>query len=146
MTIAFRFVIRGAVLAVVSAGCAGLLSGSVLAQGIGMPGMGMPGVGNPAMNLPQRQGPMVGGGAGGVPGQMNPRIGGAGMRPGVGVGMPAPNMGGSRGAAFAGVPQSAAGFSGMARGMGGAGMTGQNMSNMNRNVVVPGIGNVGGRR
>jgi hypothetical protein len=146
MTTAFRFAIRGAFLAVVSAGCAGLLSGSVLAQGIGMPGMGMPGVGNPAMNLPQRQGPMAGGGAGGVPGQMNPRIGGVGARPGVSGGMPTPTMGRSRRAGFAGVPQSAAGFSGMARGMGGAGMTGQNMSNMSRAVVVPGIGNVGGRR
>ena len=144
MTTRFRFVIRGAFLAVVSAGCAGLLSGSVLAQGIGMPGMGMPGVGNPAMNLPQRQGPMVGGGAGGVPGQMNQSMGG-GFRAGQGPGISAPAASRGRGTAFLGMPMSASQLSSQA----GGGMimrSGQRMSGMSRAVGVPGVGNVGSRR
>jgi hypothetical protein len=121
----------------------GLFSASASAQGVGVPGIGMPGVGGSMGYMPPRQGPMMGGGAGGVPGQMNPRMSGGGFRPGQGAGMGAPNASRSRGAGFAGVPQNAAGFSGMANG-GMIMRSGQQMSGMTR--FAPGVGNVGGRR
>jgi hypothetical protein len=147
MATIFRRVIRGALLSVACAGCVVLLAGAVNAQGVGMPGIGVPGagIGNPTRNLPQRQTPMAGGGAGGVPGQMNQRMGGAGMRPGQGPGFAAPAGNRSRGAGFAGVQTSASAYSGMARG-GGIQRSSQGMSNISRNVGAPGLGNVGRRR
>jgi hypothetical protein len=132
---------RGILLAVALAWCAGLLSASACAQGIGVPGIGMPGVGGSMGIMPQRQGPMAGG-ASGVPGQMNPRMGGSGFRPGQGPGMAAPNYGRSRGTAFVGTPRDASSLSSMA----GGGMiqrSGQGVANMSRAVGVPGAGNVG---
>jgi hypothetical protein len=130
---------RGMLLTGALACCVGLLSASASAQGIGVPS-----VGSSMGHMPQRQGPMAGGGIG-VPGQMNPRIAGGGMRPGLPPGgMGAAGYGQSRGAAFGG-PRNASAYSGMA----GGGMiqrSSQQMSGMSRAVGVPGVGNVGGRR
>jgi hypothetical protein len=118
----------------------GLLSASASAQGIGVPGAG-----SSMGYMPQRQGPMMGGGVGGVPGQMNPPMSGGGFRPGQGAGMGSPASSRSPGTAFMRMPRNAAGFSGQA----GGGMiqrSSQQMSDMRRAVVVPGVGNVGGRR
>jgi hypothetical protein len=134
MTTNFRFMISRVMLAVVGAGCVGLLSGAVLAQGIGMPGVGAPGagIGNPAMNLPQRQGPMVGGIGGGAPGQMNPRIGGA--RPGQMPGFTAPGGGGGMGG-----PRSGSQFAGLAQRGGAMFRSGQAMTQNSRNAARVGI-------
>jgi hypothetical protein len=132
---------RGMLLRIIAlAWCVGLLSASVSAQGIGVPG-----VGSSMGYMPQRQGPMMGGGAVGVPGQMNPRMSGGGFRPGQGSGMGAPASSRSRGSGFMGMPQNVAGFSGQA----GGGMvmrSSKQISGMSRAVVVPGLGNVSGRR